>query len=216
MRKSPLATGEIYHVFNRSIAGYVILGFPGDCKRISKALEYYRCTRELSLSRYLALQEQGERTKTGSGNPAPTARIIEIIAYCLMPTHIHLVLRQTVDEGISIFMNNILNSYSRYFNIKQKRKGPLWEGRFKNVRVETDEQLMHLTRYVHLNPVTAGIVDKPEEWRYSSYLEYLNEKKGTCVFEELLDMSPNQYRIFTEDRIDYQKKLAVIKHLLLE
>jgi putative transposase len=79
-----------------------------------------------------------------------------------MPTHIHLVLRQLKDGGISKFMSNILNSYSRYFNIKHNRKGPLWEGRFRKVLVGSDEQLLHLTRYVHLNPVTACLVDKPK------------------------------------------------------
>ena len=70
-------------------------------------------------------------------------------------------------------MRRLLNSYTRYFNEKIKRKGPLWEGRFKKVLVNSDEQLLHLTRYVHLNPVSAGIVEKPEDWPCSSYREYI-------------------------------------------
>ena len=79
--------------------------------------------------------------------------LVEIIAYCFMPTHIHLILRQLKKDGISIFMGKILNSYTRYFNLKNKRKGPLWESKFKNVEVVTDEQLLHLTRYIHLNNI---------------------------------------------------------------
>ena len=61
---------------------------------------------------------------------------VEIIAYCIMPTHFHLVVKQLKEDGISFFIQQILNSYSRYFNIKTKRKGPLWEGRFQNVIIE--------------------------------------------------------------------------------
>lgn len=146
-------------------------------------------------------------------------KIIQIIAHCLMPTHIHLILRQLKDNGISVFINNILNSYTRYFNIKHKRKGPLWEYRFKNVLVETDEQLLHLTRYLHLNPTTACLVEKPEEWEFSSYKEYLSETefdKRICSFDDILSINPILYRNFVEDGQDYQRQLARIKKLLLE
>ena len=79
-------------------------------------------------------------------------------------------------------MGDILNSYSRYFNTKQKRKGPLWEGRFENVLIKTDEQLLHLTRYIHLNPVTAYLVDQAKDWQASSYNEYLeNSDFNECI-----------------------------------
>ena len=111
----------------------------------------------------------------------------------------------------------VLKSYSKYFNKKYKRKGPLWETRFKNVHVDTDEQLLHLTRYIHLNPVTALLVKKPEDWNFSSYKEYLRESpRKICEFEEFIPIEKNEYKLFVEERIDYQKELAKIKHLLLE
>jgi len=136
-----------------------------------------------------------------------------------MPTHFHLILKQLKKGGISTFIGNVLNSYSRYFNTKHKRGGPLWEGKFKNVSVETDEQLLHLTRYIHLNPTSAGLVKKPEEWPYSSYLEYLGKIKKInriCSYEDLIDISPLSYKNFVESRILYQRELAKIKHLILE
>ena len=144
---------------------------------------------------------------------------IEIIAYCLMPTHIHFILKQLKDNGISIFMNNLCNSYSRYFNTKHKRKGPLWEGRFKKILVESDEHLLHLTRYVHLNPVTAHLVNKPENWQFSSYFEYssdINENRRICNYGSLIDISFRQYKEFVENGISYQRELAKIKNLILE
>ena len=136
-----------------------------------------------------------------------------------MPTHFHLIVKQLIDKGISNFMNNLQNSYSRYFNTKHKRKGPLWEGRFKSVLVKTDEQLIHLSRYLHLNPVTAHIVKKPEQWTMSSYREYLlteDLNNKICKFEDILDIKRDTYRKFVEDRISYQRELAEIKNLLLE
>jgi len=146
-------------------------------------------------------------------------KLVQIIAYCLMPTHVHLVLKQLEENGISIFMGNILNSYSRYFNTKHKRKGPLWEGRFKNVLVDNDEQLLHLTRYIHLNPATAYLVDKPEDWTMSSYKEYLleaNKDNRICEYDDILDINTPSYKTFVEDRVSYQRELVSIKKLLLE
>ena len=135
-----------------------------------------------------------------------------------MPTHIHLVLKQLVNSGVSSFMNILLNSFARYFNLSHNRHGPLWESRFKNVLIETDEQLLHLTRYVHLNPTSAGLVELPNEWNYSSYLEYLGERssKGICNWEGILEIQPNNYQKFVNGRTSYQRSLSQIKHLLIE
>ncbi|MDQ7786898.1 MAG: transposase [Thermodesulfovibrionales bacterium] len=145
--------------------------------------------------------------------------IVEIIAYCFMPTHIHLILKQVKKDGISIFMGKVLNSYTRYFNVKNKRKGPLWESKFKNVEVGTDEQLLHLTRYLHLNPVTTNLVEDPHEWSFSSSNEYLGEKqadKPICNYANLLHIVPEEYKKFVSSRKDYQRELASLKELSLE
>ena len=146
-------------------------------------------------------------------------KLVDIIAYCIMPTHIHLILRQLKEKGISVFMGNVLNSYTRYFNIKTERKGPLWESRFRNVEVSSDEQLLHLTRYIHLNPVTAYLSDEPHEWRFSSYKEFLEEcedEEKICNYSGFLNIVPVEYREFVSSRKDYQQELAKIKDLCLE
>ncbi len=132
---------------------------------------------------------------------------------------LHLVLQQLTQDGISRFLKSVLNGYSSYFNLRHNRKGPLWEGRFKAVLVESSEQILHLTRYVHLNPATAGIVAKPEEWRYSSYLEYIgknNHAAKICQFDDIIDLSVSDYQDFVNNRVADQKELAKIKHLLIE
>ena len=118
---------------------------------------------------------------------------------------------------ISVFMKNILDSYTRYFNIRTKRKGPLWQSRFKNVMVENDEQMLHLTRYLHLNPTSEGLIESPEEWPYSSYAEYIgSDEDKICNTDILSDIHPTEYRAFVEARIDYQKEISHLKDLYLE
>jgi len=216
IRKYPLVTGEVYHIFNRSIAKYNIFVHDYDFERMRDLFKYYQWEgRKLRFSRWKSMKK---KTSYNNGDKAQN-KLVTIIAYCIMPTHIHLVLKQEKDGGISKFMSQISNSYARYFNVKYKRKGPLWEKEFSNVLVENDEQLMHLTRYVHLNPSTAYLVNNPEDWLFSSYREYLDREDtehSICDFNSIIDISPPVYREFVRDRIGYQRDLVKIKHLLLD
>jgi len=212
----------IYHVFNKSIAGYKIFNRRSDYLRMRDLCRYYQiCSPPVKFSRYREylrvdrLQQKGTFFRDFSGGE----NIVRIVAYCLMPTHIHFILQPMIENGISIFVAKILNSYTRYFNLKHKRKGPLWESRTKKILIKTQEQLIHLTRYIHLNPVTGYLVERPQDWEFSSYLEYLNlipNEEGICTFEDLLEINSQTYREFVEDRISYQRELAKIKTLLIE
>lgn len=220
-RKQKIITGDIYHIISKSIAGYKIFCKEYEFLRMRQRLQYYQVEKmPVGFSQFFELakvQRDGffHSLAEGHQNRQP---IVKIIAYCLMPTHIHLVLKQLRENGISIFMGNVLNSYTRYFNIRYKRIGPLWAGRFKNIPVKSDEQLLHLTRYIHLNPVTSHLVEKPEDWKASSYLDYVSNdtKNKLCQFEDLLSMDPLTYRKFVADRIGYQRELAKIKQLIEE
>jgi len=217
MRKEPLATGYVYHVFTKSIAGYRVFRSKADCSRMQEMMEFYSYQNPpVKFSIYRSLKRKKKKAileeKLRSSN-----RIVEILAYCIMPTHLHLVLAQLDDNGISLYMKNLLNSYTRYFNTRNSRKGPLWQGRFKSVLVKSDEQLLHLTRYIHLNPTSDGLVEKPEDWLYSSYREYLDYGgHRICNYSPYLKVSPDFYRRFVEERKDYQRSLSLIKELLLE
>jgi putative transposase len=217
MRKHPLIEGKVYHTFTRSIAGFEIFRNESDYMRMGSMLRYYKVENPPVKFSIFSDIKNKEFFYQRHFNSQDT--LVDIIAYCFMPTHIHLILRQLKKDGISIFMSKVLNSYTRYFNLKNKRKGPLWESRFKNVEVETDEQLLHLTRYLHLNPVTANLVEDPLEWSFSSYKEYLDEKqldKNICNYSGLLNIVPEDYKEFVSSRKDYQRELAGLKELLLE
>lgn len=222
IRKDPLKIGEVYHIFTKSIAGFKIFNGKEDFSRMMGLIRYYQ-NGKTSLKFSYVMRTKSSEEQQHSIFPDKEARdLVEIIAYCIMPTHLHLILKQAQDRGISIYMSNILNGYTRYFNIKYHRKGPLWEGRFKNVLIKSDEQLLHLTRYIHLNPVTAELVDEPQHWPVSSYLEYLRDEgvKGSdeslCSYKDILDVEPITYKKFVEDRISYQRTLADIKNIIFE
>lgn len=207
---------------NKSIAGFKIFNSEQDNQRMLQALEYFSIADSLPKFSYF-LKRSHEAGKTFGKYldqcfPNPKRRV-QLVAYCLMPTHFHLVFIPKKKTGATEMMHDVLNSYARYFNIKHKRRGHLWAGPFKNVQVESDEQLSHLTRYVHLNPVTAHLVDKAEDWQFSSYHEYIrpgHRKRTLCTYKDLLDFKPREYRHFVEDHIDYQRELAKIKSLILE
>ncbi|MBN1521920.1 MAG: transposase [Candidatus Aureabacteria bacterium] len=215
-RKDALVNGEVYHVFTKSIAGYTVFNDDSEYLRMLDTLRYYqRESPAIKYSRYIKLIDENALYQDELRN---LEKLVDIIAYCLMPTHIHCVLRQLKDNGITIFMSNTLNSYTKYFNSKHKRKGPLWQGRFKNVLINTQEQLLHMTRYLHLNPVTSYLTNKAEDWPVSSYSEYINRNKNEeiCYFRDVLQIEPDSYKKFVNQRASYQRDLACIKNLIME
>jgi len=96
------------------------------------------------------------------------AGAFDLIAYCLMPNHFHLLLKQNSEIPISKLISKICTSFSKYFNLKYERVGSVFQDQFKSVLVESDEQIRWLIEYIHSNPVKAGIVSKAEDYLYSS------------------------------------------------
>ena len=99
-----------------------------------------------------------------------------IHAYCLMSNHYHLLL-ETPEGNLSQIMRHINGAYTTYFNIKRKRAGHLFQGRFKAILVEADEYAVELSRYIHLNPVRVGMAGKPGEYPWSSFQSYIGQSK---------------------------------------
>lgn len=149
---------------------------------------------------------------------------VEVGAYCLMDNHFHLLLKQLDEGGISRYLANIQNSFTRFFNSRNKRKGDLFLNQFKAVRIETDEQLLHVSRYIHLNPLTGYLVKTVSElfgYRYSSLPEYVRETVSSDALsnpQEILAFFKDKKacRKFVSDQSEYQRSLANIKHLTFE
>src|SRR3989338_10054650 len=172
--KNVFAEGEIFHVFNKSIANFPILKDLDNTKRFMQTLGYYNSSfNKMNLGNFLQ-----ENHDYDSDILLPVeGTFVKYLSYCLMPDHYHLLIKILIDRKFSKYISDVENSFSRYFNIRFKRKGPLWQSRFKAVRIKTNEQLLHVSRYIHLNPTTANLVKKPEDWIYSSYKKIISDPK---------------------------------------
>lgn len=220
IRKLVFGNGEIYHVFNRGIERRSTFTDKKEFERIQKLIKFYR-HRDIPIRFSQVIQQPQDIREKILNDLFKSERVIDILSYCIMPNHFHFLLQQNVDKGISTFISNTTNAYTKYFNTKHKRTGPLFEGVFKAVHIESDEQLVHVSRYIHLNPVASNIIanEELENYKWSSYPEYLSlSSKEISQKELILSMfkSIEGYREFVYDQIDYAKKLDAIKHLILE
>ena len=219
-RNTPLVTDHFYHVYNRGVAKLPIFHNKRDYERFLLTVEYYHLDSPgLKLSHLLLMQRQ-DRIKRLSEHLQNSTPLVDIICYTLMPNHIHLLLKQRKDAGISKFCRLLFNSYNKYFNRKHDRVGPLFQGNFKAVRITNQEELLHVSRYIHLNPITAFIIHKEdlEDFPWSSYQDYLHEIRSFLSTEIILSSfrSIDAYKEFTEDQVDYAKKLSELKYAIIE
>lgn len=215
----PLVTNEFYHVFNRGVARNPVFLSKYDYEQAMLAMTYYSfCEPPVKLSRFK--EQPADIREDILLNLQTTQKHVEIICFVLMPNHFHFLLKQISEEGISIFMSKFTNSFTRYFNTKHQRVGPLFQGVFKAVHVETDEQLIHLSRYIHLNPVSSIVIPEKELFTYpwSSLPTYIAGRSITLHTDPILDhfASTEDYMNFLLDHVSCAKDLEKIKHLKLE
>lgn len=219
-RKTILATGEIYHVYNRGVEKRPLFLTKWDSNRFLEIINYYRFINCPVKYSYFKLMSGDKKEDVLKNLEETSGKWVDILAFCLMPNHVHFLLKQLEDNGISKFMAKIQNSFSHFFNVKQERVGHLFQGSFKAVKIESDEQLIHVSRYIHLNPVSSYITSfgKIEDYEFSSYPEYIGKKIGFCNTELVLAhfKNPDDYKKFVKDQSDYQSQLDNIKHLTLE
>ena len=112
--------------------------------------------------------------------------LVDIAAYCLMPTHYHILIQSHTDDFGSEVMQPFVTSYTKAVNKEQGRVGSLFQGKYKADLVDTDAYLRNVTRYIHRNPVDAGYVERLTDWPYSSYLDYIGLRNGTLPSSYLI------------------------------
>lgn len=210
--KRTFTKNMIVHICNKSISNYEIFRGREIAQRFINTLDYYNHNYNTkSFSDYEKTQKYiVDDLFSNQGN------IVKIITYAIMPDHYHLLIRILNHIRFSHFVNNCENSFTRYFNLKHKRKGPLWQSRFRFVPVYSNEILLHISRYIHLNPVTSNLVEKAEQWEFSSYRNYIYDEKILHHVTEISIGTPSSYKKFVEDQKDYQRKLRYIKKYQLD
>ena len=175
----------IYHVYNRGVAKQPIFLQDKDyLVFLSRLSEILTDPKNQSKSRKVKLSEETDR-RNHSGK-------IKLLGYCLMPNHYHLLIQQTDPDSMTNFMKTLFTSYSMYFNRTHDRVGGVFQGRYKASLVDTDEYLMHLSRYIHLNPLKleGGV----ESYDYSSFRYYRDTAANAPKWlnrEAVLDLFSN-------------------------
>lgn len=208
------ANDHVYHLYNRGVAKQEIFRNSADFNRLLTTFSFY-----LESVPTTKLSTASKDVVAKLDNNPPKKALVLILGYCLMPNHFHLIAKQLVDGGIPTFMRHALDSYVRFYNTKYDRVGTIFQGKFKGVIVEDNEQLIHLSRYIHLNPFVARMGDKPEEYPWSSYNQYLkNQNRRLCSPKMILELfdDTQKYKNFVDDYSDYARSQEDIKDLLLD
>lgn len=211
-RTTPFLTNNFYHIFNRGVEKRKTFLHNRDYGRFLQTVYYYQFGGpKPKLSTYTRF-----RLQNFNQNP----KIVEINCYCLMPNHFHLLVKQIKDGGIHEFMSKLLNSYTKYYNTKHDRIGPLFQGQFKAVPIKNEFQLVQLSRYIHLNPLVSDVTKEYENYAYSSYPDYINSSVDhfiTIASQVLSNFKSSQdYKDFVRDHEGYALELERIKHLLID
>lgn len=212
------ANGYYYHVYNRGVEKRPIFTSTTEYKRAIQTINYYRFKNQhLKLSEFLVTTQQNKDKILSLFTPENS--LVTINSFCLMPNHFHLLLKQKQNNGISVFLANFTNSYTKYFNKKHDRNGYLLQGTFKATMIESDDQLLHVNRYIHINPVVSNLIKEHEliNYPWSSIKEYLYPATNPlCDSSGILNnfKDTNKYLEFLTNQIDYGKTLENIKHLL--
>ncbi|MFA5831574.1 MAG: transposase [Candidatus Paceibacterota bacterium] len=214
-RKVDISVGEFYHIYNRGVEKRDIFIDSDDRERFLRLLYLSNSAkpflfRDVKNLPYSSIVRGGQRTAIG--------------AYCLMPNHFHLLVKETDEGGISAFMEKLTTGYSMYFNGKNKRVGSLFQNRFQVRHADHDEYLKYLFAYIHLNPVKIidpqwkknGISNKKEAekflagYRYSSYRDYMGIAReesdilDRAEFPEYFEQ-PNDFKTFINDWLAFQE-----------
>lgn len=185
-RSHNFAIGEYYHLYSRGVEKRTIFLDRNDYERFIKVLFFCNGTKRV-------VMRDLPKNFTFSGYVDKRGKnLVDIGAYCLMPNHFHVLVKERVENGTSLFMQKLITAYTMYFNEKYKRKGRLFESSYKSIHANNDEYLKYLFAYIHLNPVKiinpkwkengVGDVKKVEnyltKYAYSSFADYSGTERN--------------------------------------
>ncbi|MBU6388767.1 transposase [Patescibacteria group bacterium] len=216
-RNISLAPDEFYHLYNRGTEKRDIFLTEADRERFLALLYFSNAEESVHISNIQKYQGRTLIELLSTIDQGET--LIDICAYCLMPNHFHLLVREKKDGGISRFMQKLMTGYTMYFNKRYERSGALFQGKYKAAHAGDDRYLKYLVSYIHLNPVKlieprwkeTGIRDRKtakkflHAYRYSSYPDYLKLQRGEekIIIKDALPDYFSDARDFEDDIADW-------------
>ena len=245
IRQQELINNEVYHIVLRGVSDSLIFKDINDYYRGIFSLYEFNNINPVNIGkrrREIQTIKKISRSQAGRGRTSPISvnipdkrdLLVEIFTFCFMPNHIHLLIKQIKDEGITKFMRKFGTGYANYFNKKYNRKGYLFQGRFQVVYVKTDDQLKIVFVYIHSNPISLmepkwkelgiknpeKVIKHLENYKWCSYPEYIGKKNFPSVTERecVLKVKGGEQgcKNFIENWVRHKGKIKEFSNFVLE
>lgn len=201
-RKISFVNDQYYHIYNRGTEKRKIFGEKLDLWRFIQGMLLFNRVESVGSIRDVAMElggYSGKATVTFDYDELVklSGGLVEFVAVCLNPNHYHFLVKQVSDGGISKFMHRLGSGYTRYFNEKNQRNGVLFQGKFKAVHIETNEQLLYTSAYVGLNYMIHNIKEENKDLVFSSWEECggQNKKLNICKGNDII---LDQFKTFSD------------------
>src|SRR3989344_2192701 len=179
MRLIRITPGEYYHIFNRAVNKQIIFHDVSDYFRFLFLILY--------LQSPIIFQQLGRKVKefvqsraldSGEEDKIIKKRRVELVAFCIMPNHFHLIVKELEEGGITAYMQRVLTAYSKYYNTKYAKSGHVFQGPYQAVHIKDDRQLLYLSAYIHRNPrEISKWLNKEDKYPWSSYQDIISENR---------------------------------------
>jgi putative transposase len=219
-RKTILAPGEYYHIYNRGTDKRKVFMTQQDYKRFLALLYVCNGTNPVSIN------FRGSTSEIFGWDRGKS--LVKMCAYCLMPNHFHILVQETENGGISKFMQKLITGYTMYFNKIRERSGSLFQGRFRASHIDNDKYFSYIVSYIHLNPIKiiepewkeSGIKNKKksevflDKYTYSSFLDYCGIKRleNAIISQDSLpnySSSPNYFKTAVREWLNFTEATEV-------
>lgn len=241
-RKEQFINDEIYHIVLRAIDDNILFKNTNDYYRGIFSIYEFNTSKSITIQeRRKARNNFKKRNSRQNFNYGiefidTRNKLVEILVFCFMPNHIHLLLKQIQDNGITKFMSKVGTGYAGYFNRKYQRKGHVFQNRFRSVAIKNDNQLITVANYIHANPISLiepnfkeqgvknhsvdEVIEFLKKYRWSSFLDYVGIDNFPSVTErefllKIIGGSKGAMNNMT-NWVSYKKELSLSANMLLE
>lgn len=239
-RKEQFENGGIYHIILRGLDDNLIFKDINDYYRGIFSIYEFNNANPIEIRKRRAERKREKKKQAKSSGVPDSAsldkrdKLVEVLVFCFMPNHIHLLIKQIKDGGIVKLMNKIGSGYAGYFNRKHQRKGYVFQNRFRSIQIKDDNQLRTIFNYIHANPIsliepgwkesgiknTKSVKEFLEGYKWSSYKDYIGKENFSSVtsrdfLSEFLGRTEG-CMLSINDWVEYKKALVNNKPILLE